>query len=173
MYTFNKGGFMFKGWHTVIGVILVAVILVSGCSSSIQAETGDTVKVHYTGTLNNGTVFDTSVGREPLEFTIGQGRLLSDFEQTVIGMKVGESKTVNIPAAQAYGLHRDDLVFIMERSQLPDNIEAGQQLQMTQADGRVIVVTVKNVSETTATLDANHSLAGEDLIFEIELVEIE
>ena len=172
MYTSNKGGFVLKGWHTVIGVILVAVILVSGCSS-VQAETGDTVKVHYTGTLIDGTVFDTSVGREPLEFTIGQGQLLSDFEQTVIGMKVGESKTVNIPAAQAYGLHRDDLVFIMERSQLPDNIEAGQQLQMMQADGSVIVVTVINVSETIATVDANHSLAGEDLIFEIELVEIE
>ena len=163
---------MLKGWHTVIGVILVATILVSGCSN-VQAETGDTVKVHYTGTLIDGTVFDTSVGREPLEFTIGQGQLLSDFEQTVIGMKVGESKTVNIPAAQAYGLHRDDLVFIMERSQLPDNIEAGQQLQMMQADGSVIVVTVINVSETIATVDANHSLAGEDLIFEIELVEIE
>ena len=172
MYTSNKGGFVLKGWHTVIGVILVAVILVSGCSS-VQAETGDTVKVHYTGTLIDGTVFDTSVGREPLEFTIGQGQLLSDFEQTVIGMKVGESKTVNIPAAQAYGLHRDDLVFIMERSQLPDNIEAGQQLQMMRADGSVIVVTVINVSETIATVDANHSLAGEDLIFEIELVEIE
>ena len=161
-----------KGWHTVIGVILVAVILVSGCSS-VQAETGDTVKVHYTGTLIDGTVFDTSVGREPLEFTIGQGQLLSDFEQTVIGMKVGESKTVNIPAAQAYGLHRDDLVFIMERSQLPDNIEAGQQLQMMQPDGTVFVVTVINVSETIATVDANHHLAGEDLTFEIELVEIE
>ena len=163
---------MLKGWHTVIGVILVAVILVSGCSS-VQAETGDTVKVHYTGTLIDGTVFDTSVGREPLEFTIGQGQLISGFEEAVLGMKVGESKTVNIPAAQAYGQYRDDLVFIMERSQLPDNIEAGQQLQMMQPDGTVFVVTVINVSETIATVDANHSLAGEDLIFEIELVEIE
>ena len=161
-----------KGWHRLIGIILLVTLLVSGCSS-VQAETGDTVKVHYTGTLIDGTVFDTSVGREPLEFTIGQGQLLSDFEQTVIRMKVGESKTVNIPAAQAYGLHRDDLFIIMERSQLPDNIEAGQQLQMMQADGSVIVVTVINVSETIATVDANHSLAGEDLIFEIELVEIE
>ena len=161
-----------KGWHRVIGIILLATTLVSGCSS-VQAETDNTVKVHYTGTLNNGTVFDTSVGREPLEFTIGQGQLISGFEEAVLGMKVGESKTVNIPAAQAYGQYRDDLVFIMERSQLPDNIEAGQQLQMMQADGSVIVVTVINVSETIATVDANHSLAGEDLIFEIELVEIE
>ena len=172
VYTSNKGGFILKGWHTLIGIILLTALLVSGCGG-IQAETGDTVKVHYTGTLNNGTVFDTSIGREPLEFTIGQGQLISGFEQAVIGMKVGESKTINIPAAQAYGLHYDDLVLIMERSQLPDNIEVGQQLQMTQANGSVVVITIVDVSEETATVDANHPLAGQDLIFEIELVEIE
>ena len=94
---------MVKGWPTIFGVMLLTVILVSGCGG-VQAETGDSVKVHYTGTLINGTVFDTSIGREPLEFTIGQGQLISGFEQAVIGMKVGESKTVNIPADQAYGL---------------------------------------------------------------------
>ena len=161
-----------KGWHTVIGIILVTALLVSGCGG-VVAKTGNTVKVHYTGTLTNGTVFDTSIEREPLQFTIGQGQLISGFEQAVIGMKVGESTTVNIPAAEAYGLHRDDLVFAMERSQLPDNIEVGQQLQMMQTDGSTVVVTVIEISETTAMIDANHPLAGEDLIFEIELVEIE
>ena len=161
-----------KGWHAVIGVILLAALLVSGCGG-VVAKTGNTVKVHYTGTLTNGTVFDTSIEREPLQFTIGQGQLIPGFEQAVIGMKVGESTTVNIPAAEAYGLHRDDLVFAMERSQLPDNIEVGQQLQMMQTDGSTVVVTVIEISETTAMIDANHPLAGEDLIFEIELVEIE
>ena len=162
---------MLKRWHTVTGIILLAAILVSGCGG-IVAKTGDTVKVHYTGTLNNGTVFDTSIQREPLEFTIGQGQLIPGFEQAVIGMKVGESTTVTIPVAQAYGPHRSDLVFTMELSQLPENIEVGEQLQMTQTDGSTIVVTVVEVSETTATLDANHPLVGQELTFEIELVEI-
>jgi peptidylprolyl isomerase len=162
---------MLKGWHSVTGIILLAAILVSGCSG-LLAKTGDTVKVHYTGTYSDGTVFDTSIEREPLEFTIGQGRLIPGFEQAVIGLKVGESKTVNIPAAEAYGLHRDDLVVTLERSQLPDNVEVGQQLQITQTDGSIVVVTVIEVFETTAMIDANHPLAGEDLIFEIELIEI-
>ena len=162
---------MLKRWHTVTGIILLAALLVSGCSG-IVAKTGDTVKVHYTGTLNNGTVFDTSIQREPLEFTIGQGQLIPGFEQAVIGMKVGESKTVTIPVAQAYGPHRSDLVFTMELSQLPENIEVGQQLQMTQTDGSTIVVTVIEISETTATMDANHPLVGQELTFEIELIEI-
>jgi peptidylprolyl isomerase len=170
--TFNNGGFILKGWHTVIGIILVTALLVSGCGG-VVAKTGNTVKVHYTGTLTNGTVFDTSIDREPLEFTIGQGQLIPGFEQAVIGMKVGESTTVNIPAAQAYGLHRDDLVFIMDLDQLPDDIEVGEQLQMMNTDGSTVVVTVISISETTAIIDANHPLAGEDLIFEIELVEIE
>jgi FKBP-type peptidyl-prolyl cis-trans isomerase 2 len=163
---------MWKSWHTIIGIILLTVIMVSGCGG-IQAETGDTVKVHYTGTLTDGSVFDTSIEREPLEFTIGEGRLISSFEEAVNGMKVGESKTVNIPAEQAYGLHRDDFVFTVELSELPGDIEVGSQLDMNLASGNVIVVTVTSISETTATVDANHRLAGEDLIFEIELVEIE
>ncbi len=161
-----------KRWHTVIGIVLLAALLVSGCGGVVP-KTGNTVKVHYTGTLANGTVFDTSIDREPLQFTIGQGQLIPGFEQADIGMKVGESTTVNIPAAEAYGLYREDLVFSMELSQLPDNTEVGEQLQMMQTDGSTIVVTVIEISETTAIIDANHRFAGEDLIFEIELVEIE
>ncbi len=163
---------MLKGWYIAIGIIFLAAILVSGCGG-IKAETGDTVKIHYTGTLNNGTVFDTSLEGQPLKFTIGQGQLISGFEQAVIGMKVGDSKTVNIPANEAYGPYRDDLVITVNLSQLPDNTEVGQQLQMMETDGSVLVVTVIDISETTATLDANHLLAGEDLIFEIEIIEIE
>ncbi|HEX74745.1 MAG TPA: peptidylprolyl isomerase [Dehalococcoidia bacterium] len=140
----------------------------------MRAKDGDTVKVHYTGTLEDGTVFDTSVEREPLEFTLGEGTLISGFEEAVKGMQVGQSKTVTIPAEEAYGPHRDDLVLVIERDQLPEglNPEVGQQLQMQQTNDRTIAVIVTDVSETTITVDANHHLAGKDLTFEIELLEI-
>jgi len=139
-----------------------------------MASDGDTVRVHYTGTLEDGTTFDTSVGREPLEFTLGEGKMIPGFEKAIYGLKVGKSKTVTIPAEEAYGPHRDDLVIVVEREQLPANLhpKVDQQLQMQQTDGRTAVVIVTDVSETTITVDANHPLAGKDLIFEIELVEI-
>ena len=139
-----------------------------------MASDGDTVRVHYTGTLEDGTTFDTSVGREPLEFTLGEGKMIPGFEKAIYGLKVGKSKTVTIPAEEAYGPHRDDLVIVVEREQLPANLhpKVDQQLQMQQTDGRTAVVIVTDVSETTITVDANHPLAGKDLTFEIELVEI-
>ena len=139
-----------------------------------MASDGDTVRVHYTGTLEDGTTFDTSVGREPLEFTLGEGKMIPGFEKAVYGLQVGKSKTVTIPTEEAYGPHRDDLVIVVEREQLPANLhpKVDQQLQMQQTDGRTAVVIVTDVSETTITVDANHPLAGKDLIFEIELVEI-
>jgi len=139
-----------------------------------MASDGDTVSVHYTGTLEDGTKFDTSVGREPLEFTLGEGAIIPGFEEAVKGLKVGKSKTVTIPAEEAYGPHRDDLVIVVEREQLPADLDpkVDQQLQMQQTDGRTAVVIVTDVSETTITVDANHPLAGKDLTFEIELVEI-
>jgi len=168
---------MLKNRHMVLlGVVLLLVVmLVTGCGSAVQVEDGDTVKVHYTGTLEDGTVFDTSVEREPLALTLGQGLVIPGFEQAVIGMKVGESKTVDIPVEQAYGPYRDDLILVVERDELPEDLETevGQQLQMSQADGSFIVVTITEVSETTITIDANHPLAGQNLTFEIELVEIE
>jgi len=159
----------------LLGIMLLGVMLATGCSGMIEAESGDTVKVHYTGTLEDGTVFDTSVEREPLEFTLGQGQLIPGFEQAVIGMKIGDLKTINIPADQAYGPYRDDLILVIERDQLPEDLdpEVGQQLQMTQADGEVVRVMVSDVSEATVTIDANHPLAGKDLTFEIELIEIQ
>ena len=156
-------------------MILLVVMLVPGCGGPEIAETGDTVKVHYTGRLQDGTVFDTSIGSNPLELTLGQGQLISGFEQAVIGMQVGESNTVTIPVDEAYGPRHDDLILEIKRSDLSENIDPqiGMQLPMNQSDGSIIVVTVIDVSETTIKIDANHPLAGHDLIFDIELIEIE
>ena len=140
-----------------------------------MAKEGDTVKVHYTGTLDDGTVFDTSEGSEPLEFTIGAGNVITGFDEAVKGMRTGEKKTVNIPSDQAYGPYQEDLVFVVDRSQLSsdlDNVEVGQQLNMQHETAGKIVVVVVAVSETTITIDANHPLVGKDLTFEIELIEI-
>ena len=139
-----------------------------------MASDGNTVKVHYTGTLEDGTTFDTSVGREPLEFTLGAGKMIPGFEKAVYGLAIGESKTVTILAEEAYGPYRTDLVTIVEREQLPTGLEpeVGQQLQAQQTDGSTAMVIVTDVSETTITIDANHFLAGKDLTFEIKLVEI-
>ncbi len=139
-----------------------------------MAKDGNTVKVHYTGTLGDGTVFDTSVEREPLEFTLGEGKVIPGFEEAVKGMKVGQPKTVTIPVDDAYGPRRDDLILVIERTQLPENLnpEVGQRLQMQQANGQRSVVIVTDVSEKTITVDTNHPLAGEDLTFELKLVEV-
>jgi peptidylprolyl isomerase len=139
-----------------------------------QAKKGDTVNVHYTGKLKDGTVFDSSVDREPLQFTISEGRILPGFEQGVIGMKPGDTKTVSIPADKAYGLHRKDLVLVVDKSKIPSHLkpEVGQQLKLNQPDGRAVPVRVTDISQSKVTLDANHPLAGKDLTFEIELVEI-
>jgi len=138
-----------------------------------QAQTGNHVKVHYTGRLDSGQVFDSSADREPLEFTLGQGQLIAGFEAAVTGMQPGDKKTVTIPAEDAYGTRQDDLLFSVERAQLPDHInpEVGQQLQVSQ-DGQSSVVTVSELTDTTITLDANHPLAGENLTFDLEVVEV-
>jgi len=139
-----------------------------------MASDGDTVRVHYTGTLADGTMFDTSREREPLEFTIGKGNIIPGFEEATKDMQVGQVKTVTIPAEKAYGPHSGEMVMVVSRNQLPDDLNptVGQQLQMQSPDGMTAVVAVSDVSETTVTLDANHPLAGKDLTFEIELVEV-
>ena len=139
-----------------------------------RAKYGDTVKVHYTGRLDDGTVFDTSANGEPLQFTIGSGQIIPGFEQAVVGMNPGESKTVKIPAEDAYGQRREDLIIEVEKSQLPEGLkpEVGLQLQSRQPDGRIIVLTIADISESHVTLDANHPLAGKDLTFDIQLIEI-
>ncbi len=139
-----------------------------------QAKKGDTVKVHYTGKLDDESVFDTSREREPLEFTIGSQQVIPGFEEAVEGMEPGETRTVKIPADQAYGPHHADMVVEVPREVFPADIEpeVGQFLQVRQADGQVFDVVVVAVNENTVTLDANHPLAGKDLTFEIELIEI-
>jgi len=139
-----------------------------------RAKYGDTVKVHYTGRLDDGTVFDTSANGDPLQFTIGSGQIIPGFEQAVVGMNPGESKTVKIPAEDAYGQRREDLIIEVEKSQLPEGLkpEVGLQLQSRQPDGRIVVLTIADMTESHVTLDANHPLAGKDLTFEIQLVEI-
>lgn len=139
-----------------------------------DAKAGDTVKVHYTGKLENGTVFDSSADREPLQFTIGEGNIIPGFENAVIGMEPGQSKTERIPCAEAYGPRHDEMVQTVERSAIPADIalEKGQRLQVSQPNGPAMVVTVSEVNDESVTLDGNHMLAGEDLVFEIELLEI-
>jgi peptidylprolyl isomerase len=145
----------------------------------VQAKQGDTVRVHYTGKLDDGTVFDSSAGKETLEFTVGKGQLIAGFEKAVEGLSLGESVTVNIPPEQGYGVHRPEMVAEMDRSQLPENLDVkvGQRLQMRQKEGKSkkgksLVVKVTALSGTKIIVDANHKLAGKDLTFDIELVEI-
>ena len=140
----------------------------------MKAEHGNTVKIHYTGKLDDGTVFDSSVDREPLEFTIGAGQVIPGFEAGVIGMVIEDSKNVHIPADQAYGSHRKEMVAVVDKSQFPPEIEPkiGSMVDVCQEDGSTVSAAITEVSESKVTLDANHPLAGKDLNFDIELVGI-
>lgn len=139
-----------------------------------QAKEGDEVQVHYTGKLEDGTVFDTSEDGEPLSFTIGENRVIPGFEEAVTGMEPGDSKTTEVDPEQAYGEHRDDMVMEMERDQIPDDVdpEVGQQLQLRLENGQTVPVLITALGEDTVTIDANHPLAGRTLLFDIELVDV-
>ncbi len=139
-----------------------------------QVKTGDTVKVQYTGKLDDGTVFDSSTDKEPLEFKVGEGRMIPDFEQAVIGMKPGESKTFKITSENAYGPYRQEMVMEFKKKDLPEGLDpkVDQRLQVQPSGGQPFVVIVKEVSEESVTLDGNHPLAGKDLTFSIELSQI-
>jgi peptidylprolyl isomerase len=139
-----------------------------------NAKAGDTVKIHYTGTLDDGTQFDSSAGREPLEFELGSGQVIPGFDKAVEGMAVGEQKKINIAADDAYGQRNEQMVQDVPRSQLPADLmpQEGMALQAQQPDGNVVNLTVTAVSEDAITVDANHPLAGKDLNFDIELVSI-
>lgn len=140
----------------------------------MTAKANDKVKVHYKGTLSNGEVFDSSEGREPLEFTLGTGQVIPGFDNGVVGMQVDESKTINIPCAEAYGEVRPELVQEVPKSQLPEEIkpEVGLQLMSQTPEGQQIPLVVTEVKEDVIVVDANHPLAGKDLTFEITLVSI-
>jgi peptidylprolyl isomerase len=139
-----------------------------------QVKTGDKVKVHYTGTLDDGSVFDSSVGRDPLEFEIGSGQVIRGFEEAVTGMKIGEKKTVLIPAENAYGQSQADLIMEVPLEQVPADLkpEIGMRLEVGGADGQVLRVTVAEITDKVVILDANPPLAGQDLTFALELVSV-
>jgi FKBP-type peptidyl-prolyl cis-trans isomerase 2 len=139
-----------------------------------EAKQGDTVKVHYSGSLEDGTVFDTSEDRDPLEFTIGEGQVIPGFESAVVGMEPGQSKVVTLEPGEAYGPRRSELLVEVERDRFPSDmdVEVGSQVQVKQQDGSPRVATIARVGDDSVTLDVNHPLAGKDLTFDIELVEI-
>lgn len=140
-----------------------------------QATKGDTVQIHYTGRLEDGTVFDSSQNRDPLSFTLGEGQVIPGFAKAVEGMAPGESKTATISSDDAYGPRRNDLLLWVNRDQLPEDLEpeVGQQLQMQTEDGRTFQAAVAEVADERIQIDANHPLAGKELTFDIELVEID
>ncbi len=142
--------------------------------ATAKAKDGDRIKVHYTGKLKDESIFDSSQGGEPLEVTLGAGQVLPGFENAMLGMRVGDSKTFDIEAEEAYGPYREELLVKIDKKQLPDDfhLEAGQQLVLRQTEGPPISVMVADVSGEFVTLDANHPLAGEALTFEVQLVEI-
>ncbi|WP_127903995.1 FKBP-type peptidyl-prolyl cis-trans isomerase [Solirhodobacter olei] len=139
-----------------------------------QVKSGDTVRIHYTGTLTDGSVFDSSEGRDPLEFTAGSGQIIPGLDAAILGMAPGEERTVTVPAADAYGPHDPSGRQEVPRAQVPDGIplDPGTRLQLSRADGGAIPVTVAEVTEEVVVLDTNHPLAGQDLTFKVAVVEI-
>jgi FKBP-type peptidyl-prolyl cis-trans isomerase 2 len=140
-----------------------------------QAKKGDTVRVHYTGKLVSGEQFDSSAGREPLEFEVGAGMMIKGFDDAVVGMTIGDKKTINILPLDGYGERSEEMVIDFPRSNFPDDMtpEAGMQLMMNNSAGQQFPVTIMEVKEDVVILDANHMLAGKELVFDIEMVEID
>jgi len=141
----------------------------------MQAKKGDTVRVHYTGRLTTGEQFDSSAGRAPLEFEVGAGMMIKGFDEAVVGMQVGDKKTINIAPAEAYGEKRADMIVEFPKANFPAEItpEIGMQLMMNNGAGQQIPVTIIELLEEVVVLDANHHLAGQELVFDIEMVEID
>jgi FKBP-type peptidyl-prolyl cis-trans isomerase 2 len=139
-----------------------------------QVQNGDKIRVHYHGKLRSGDVFDSSNGREPLEFTVGSGQVIKGFDEGVKGMKVGDKKTIEIPVGEAYGEKEQERMLQFPIEQFPPDLkpEVGMQLMMSDGSGQQLPVTITEVKEDSVVLDANHPLAGQDLIFDLELVEI-
>jgi len=139
-----------------------------------QAKTGNHVRVNYTGKLDDGTVFASTTNEEPIEFTLGENEVLSAIEDAVEGMEPGETKTVRIAAEAAFGLRREDLVQEIPKASLPDDmdIKVGQQLWVDELGEEPIALSVVDISDATVTIDANHPLAGEDLTFDLEVVDV-
>ena len=160
---------------TLLGIICLGMLFVLGCGigGSKVAQNGDTVKVHYAGSLSDGTIFDSSLDGDPMEFTLGAGQMIEGFDKAVVGMKVGETKKFTIPADQAYGQRDETMTKVVNKSQLPAGMSpvVGDKLQINSQNGPVVVV-VTDVTDTTITIDGNHELAGKDLTFDISLMEL-
>jgi len=141
----------------------------------VRAKKGDTVRIHYTCKLANGTIIDNSEGSDPLEFTIGKGEIIKGLEEAVNGMKVGQSKTITVAAEKAYGPHHGEWVLEVNRDKLPgdQDLDVGLRIDIPRGDGQSSTATVTHVSDLSVTLDFNHPLAGKELIFEVSLLEIE
>jgi peptidylprolyl isomerase len=139
-----------------------------------QAENGDTVKIHYTGKLDDGSVFSSSSNQGPMQLKLGEGHVIPGFEEAVVGMSPGESKSIKIPPEQGFGQHHDQMVQVIDRKQLPPDLkpEVGQQLEVRRSEGQTMLVTVTDISDATVTLDSNQPLAGKALAFDIKLIEI-
>jgi|GEM_PF-56695 len=163
-----------KMWLILLGVLVLGAVL-AGVLTVQQAANGDTVSINYTLKFDDGTVYYSSKGREPLKAVLGEGMLIAGFEKAVKGMRVGDSKTVRIPFEQAYGQYRPELVAVVSRSDLPEGVQpvVGQQLRTTAKDGTTRVLTITEVTQTSVTFDGNSPLAGLNLTFDIELVAIE
>jgi len=140
-----------------------------------EAKSGDTAHVHYTGRLEDGTIFDTSDGRDPLPFELGGGQVIPGFDKAITGMEVGEKKTVTIPSAEAYGPHSDERTFMVPRDNLPPGYDpkVGEVMRMETKEGQQMNVIITEVNEDSVRMDANHPLVGKDLIFDIELVKVD
>lgn len=139
-----------------------------------QAKLGDTVSVHYTGKLKDGVPFDSSIGGDPLEVKLGSGQFIAGFEEAIVGMSPGETKTVKVPPEKAYGMYREDKVIKMDKKDLPEDIEPreGMTLELCTSSDTVIPAQITEITDSTVTLDANHPLVEQTLTFEIQLIEI-
>jgi FKBP-type peptidyl-prolyl cis-trans isomerase 2 len=165
---------MKKGWFLILlgSVILIVVLAASLASGTVRA--GDTVTIHYTLTLDDGTVYDSTLGREPLTTTLGQGQFIASFEEELLGMLPGEVKTFALSPEEAFGEYRTDLIGTVERSWLPESVEpqVGKRVQTEFRDGTPVIAVIKEFDDTSITLDANHPLAGRTLTFKVQLLAI-
>jgi len=161
-----------KKFSVAIGIAIIILILVLGNDKVI--EEGSKIKVHYTGTLDNGTIFDSSLNKEPIEFVVGSGAVINGFEEALKGMKVGEKKTIEIPPEKAYGSFEEDKVIEFPKEQVPnlENLTVGNLVLLTSPSGEIIYATITEFKEEVVILDINHPLAGQSLTFEVEIIDI-
>jgi len=167
-----------KRYFPVLVTVLLAIVLFPACSSSggssMTVKKGDTVQIYYTGTLLDGTVFDSNVDGDPLQFTVGSGQLIEGLEKGIVGMRVGEKKKIAVKSDEAYGPHRSELVFTLSLKDFKEGAtpDVGTIVNSADEEGNPIYAVVTDISGDAVTVDANHPLAGKDLVFDIEVVKV-